>query len=654
MPIAARQRTKTSQDGLVTRIYLFGIGYVGLALALYFVAKLPLHAVPLLLLFMGTASVLQLITVALFGPVMFSLTFPFSFFTLLLMGPGASALVACASIVTGAFYPVRRPWLNTIYYCGAASFGAIAAYAVYTATGGQMPPGSLWGNLVPTMAAAVVFFATNRLLSVGVTLTSNRTSLQVGLSDSLWLLLGYMPSAFVALAGAEDLAEDGGRVLVLLFPALTLPWAASMLVIQQRRELAQRRRQLQHLGVVHRLGVKFNSTATCDEVLKEVESLVFSLAPVRQVGIFLRHSEGIERLLYFSPGDPQHMVETIPGLEATQEDIDGLSPGGPPLVKTVEVPWPEDAQGGRPQMNVASVHYYALSVRGKVTGAMALWFMGEPTLSEGVGEIFATVAETVASAVDRQRQSEKAESAWKRTLEAQEETRREVAATLHGLVQTRLVVLWHRLGQFKTQVQEPRQQAAIENLCGELLNLQEQVRSLSAHLYPSIVKVGLVPALRSLVSRAGTTASIDLVVDPKIEEMDVDGEAISERVRLAMYRITEQALGNIVKHSDASKVTIRVSNSASSVSMAIEDNGRGFVAGKTPFGMGIHLMREYAVAAGGNLAISSAPTKGCTIQVTVPLRGPVEPSLPTQVGDIVVPVRADQSSNSFRSLVGRS
>ena len=71
----------------------------------------------------------------------------------------------------------------------------------------------------------------------------------------------------------------------------------------------------------------------------------------------------------------------------------------------------------------------------------------------------------------------------------------------------------------------------------------------SRELYPAIVKMGLVPAVRSLVSRFSDMMEIELTIDQKVLALDAAGEArLPEGQRLGVYRIAEEALNNVLKH----------------------------------------------------------------------------------------------------------
>lgn len=107
--------------------------------------------------------------------------------------------------------------------------------------------------------------------------------------------------------------------------------------------------------------------------------------------------------------------------------------------------------------------------------------------------------------------------------------------------------------------------------------------------------------------------------------LEPDGQRLPERVRLALFRIYQQAIANIIRHAQASKVQIRFNLDEHSARLEIEDNGRGFDVPERLVGLvrkghlGLVGAAERAEAIGGKLTISSQPGKGTTIQVEVNL-----------------------------------
>lgn len=95
---------------------------------------------------------------------------------------------------------------------------------------------------------------------------------------------------------------------------------------------------------------------------------------------------------------------------------------------------------------------------------------------------------------------------------------------------------------------------------------------------------------------------------------------LSDERKIALYRITQEALTNIARHSGATQITLHLLEQITSIALEIEDNGRGFEPTQNTTGFGLQSMRERAEAIGGQFDLSSQPGQGCRIRVVVPTR----------------------------------
>jgi two-component system, sensor histidine kinase and response regulator len=97
-------------------------------------------------------------------------------------------------------------------------------------------------------------------------------------------------------------------------------------------------------------------------------------------------------------------------------------------------------------------------------------------------------------------------------------------------------------------------------------------------------------------------------------ESQIDlSQPLSEQVNLAVYRIVQEGLTNICKHSQATEVRLQIQTTAFDLSLMLQDNGRGFRVDNTSGGFGLQGMRERIAALGGEIKIVSEPGAGCQI-----------------------------------------
>ncbi|NET34425.1 MAG: sensor histidine kinase [Cyanothece sp. SIO1E1] len=93
---------------------------------------------------------------------------------------------------------------------------------------------------------------------------------------------------------------------------------------------------------------------------------------------------------------------------------------------------------------------------------------------------------------------------------------------------------------------------------------------------------------------------------------------LSPEVNMALYRVVQEALTNISKHSHATRVHLALQQSATKVQLLLDDNGQGFNPSANSTGFGLRGMRERVEALGGTFHLSSQPGQGCQIQVEIP------------------------------------
>jgi PAS domain S-box-containing protein len=209
-----------------------------------------------------------------------------------------------------------------------------------------------------------------------------------------------------------------------------------------------------------------------------------------------------------------------------------------------------------------------------------------------------------------------------RTLMAQEEERKRIARELHDDIAQSILLLSRRLdilistGAHKPPKASVGELEHIQNIANETYkSLQRYARDLR----PSILdQMGLVAALNWLAEELGKELGIKTTV--KADKLP----PLPSETELAMFRIAQEALNNVRKHAQASKINITVKADSSNVKMTITDNGKGFSAPRLTGDLaregklGILGMEERARLIGGNLQIKSEPGKGTTVLAKAP------------------------------------
>jgi len=212
-----------------------------------------------------------------------------------------------------------------------------------------------------------------------------------------------------------------------------------------------------------------------------------------------------------------------------------------------------------------------------------------------------------------------------RLINAQESLRKDIASQLHGTVQSRLILLEHKIAELEARARSKwmtRELADVRQKLEELQN--EHIRSISHRLFPSILSLGITTGLESLIDEYSARLPVDLRVSKKLRDREqANRKLIPDNVKLALYRIAEEALINISKHTPAANnIVMKLSLSYSRIlRLKVSDDGPGSNTTSPSTGIGLLLISDYAAAAGGSCTIKSIPGKGTRVTAELPFAG---------------------------------
>jgi PAS domain S-box-containing protein len=210
-------------------------------------------------------------------------------------------------------------------------------------------------------------------------------------------------------------------------------------------------------------------------------------------------------------------------------------------------------------------------------------------------------------------------------LEAQEAERRRVARELHDGVNQAIASIKFRIQTAEQQIlrADPRWQETCGKTKDMLDSVLQQVRRLSRNLRPGeLDDFGLVPAARSACQEFELRNGITV----RFTHSDF-AERLPAGLELSLYRIIQEALTNVEKHSQASHVEIQLHGDDTGVTLEISDDGSGFEMGAKSgpdAGLGLLHMRERASLVGGVFSMKTAPGEGVRLRVFAPIAQPAE------------------------------
>ena len=209
-----------------------------------------------------------------------------------------------------------------------------------------------------------------------------------------------------------------------------------------------------------------------------------------------------------------------------------------------------------------------------------------------------------------------------KVISAQEEERRRIARELHDETSQSLASL--RVGL--QGVQRARNPAELQQRLNDLDHLTgsilDELHRLARELRPSVLDdLGLVPALERYIAEYSQRFAI--VAD--LETGRLSEQRLPPAIETALYRIIQEALTNVARHASAANVSVLLRHTPGSVLAMVEDDGQGFDATlrehpePSDRHLGLFGMQERAVLLGGTLTVESAPGRGTTIVVRVPV-----------------------------------
>ncbi len=200
-------------------------------------------------------------------------------------------------------------------------------------------------------------------------------------------------------------------------------------------------------------------------------------------------------------------------------------------------------------------------------------------------------------------------------MKAQEEERTRIAGELHDGVLQQISSLVIVLGTVKVQIDSGATKDKLSQLQKQLIQVGTDIRELSHQLHPALLQDDGLPA--ALSGYCGEFAKVRGI--PVSCETDDHLKDLSPSTALCLYRIAQEALGNVAKHSKASKVEVRLTQTDDLVCLSISDDGVGFASDRArdSGGLGLINMRERVRQLSGTLELNSDPGRGTSIRARV-------------------------------------
>ncbi len=225
---------------------------------------------------------------------------------------------------------------------------------------------------------------------------------------------------------------------------------------------------------------------------------------------------------------------------------------------------------------------------------------------------------------ERRRMEDALESMRSKLLNLQESERSTISRVLHDTIGQNIGILDFNLATIVEMLDETSRESIsglIDNMRNVIRETGDKLRDISSGLHPRLVQeLGLVAGVNNLIDRFQGATGIQVHSSIQIDELHID-----ESVAVNLYRIVQEALTNIVKHSKCSSVLFEMAVEDGRLGVMVKDNGAGFSLEDVSQrdieqrGMGLFIMEERAKAIGGRLQIHSEPDQGTNVQVELEL-----------------------------------
>lgn len=199
-------------------------------------------------------------------------------------------------------------------------------------------------------------------------------------------------------------------------------------------------------------------------------------------------------------------------------------------------------------------------------------------------------------------------------LQAQEEERSRIARELHdGVVQQIGSVILRSRNLFSQKNIINDQES--KELLKSLEDSNKDLRNISHQMMPRALKeLGVISALNDLLEGSLTYLNINF----NIEHFNIT-ERLPEKIEVTIYRIVQELINNIIKHSKATEVTLQLFKANQSIVLIVEDNGIGFSLSKRNKGIGLLNISSRLDMVKGNVNFEPSPKSGTLVTIKIPI-----------------------------------
>lgn len=403
-------------------------------------------------------------------------------------------------------------------------------------------------------------------------------------------------------------------------------------ITERNRATEELNQYIGRANTMHQLDRAILASQSTDAIAREAMRFLKELVPCSRIDILLIDSvDNTARMLASECSDEATMQ--IDGAKVSLDDMaitGDYRSGKAEMVRDISrfrnrSPYLKAALEGGLRSHIS----VPLVSRSQLVGALNLWANEPGVFTDTHLDIAYEVAYELTIGMQNARLlaevstgREELQSLSRRLLEIQENERRHIARELHDEIGQALTAVQMNIEALKQSPQGRRIGARLDESVELIDRVLQQVRDLSLDLRPSMLDdLGLVSALVWYAQRHSERPGLEVQL-----AFDPIQARLPSNVETACFRITQEAMTNILRHSQATLVRIELRLQGQELELTIRDNGRGFdvrsarsraVGGGS---MGLLSMEERAELLGGRLTIESKEGEGTLVKATLPIQ----------------------------------
>ena len=414
-------------------------------------------------------------------------------------------------------------------------------------------------------------------------------------------------------SGEFDAADELAAVTLASWAAIAIEHSRALHDATERRAALER--AVRGLEATQTIAVAVGAETDLARVLELIAKRGRAIVEARAVVILLQDEEDL--VIAVGAGHNSAQPGTrIPIAESTSGQV--MLSQQPALIADAETQLRISASTlGVPEARAALL--VPLIYRGRALGVLAAFDRDRSmAFSEEDEQLLLAFAASAATAVATA-QTVQADL-FRHTLEAAEVERKHWARELHDETLQGLAGLKMLASSAGRSTEPSEATEALRQLVDGLAAEIENLHAIISELRPAALDdLGLRPAIEALAERHRITQGIEVELHLDLPDPAQRQRRLAPELEIAIYRLVQEALTNVVKHARAGRAEVTVLAADAGVTVRIADDGGGFDPSQTTSGFGLTGMRERVALAGGQLEITSAPA-GTTVAAVFPSR----------------------------------